>query len=133
MRDAMPRSFLLTLLVALSVALLGSRCGDYEAVPQEVWRQDVAPPFAYELYSDAQGRLVGETSGVLLAHRSAHLEKVYADARNGDARARVLVRQLEEVAEATGVRLADQALSLGCGALPSCTVRWAELGELIPS
>jgi hypothetical protein len=130
----MSRSFLLTVLVALSVTLLGSsRCGEYEALPPEVWREDVAPPFDYGLYCDARGKLVGESSGVLLVHRSEHLEKVFEDARQGDARARELFHQLEEVAEASGVGLADKALSLGCRALPTCTVRWAALGELIPS
>ncbi|MFY0577442.1 hypothetical protein ACN28S_26760 [Cystobacter fuscus] len=116
-------------LVVLSVVLMGSRCGGVEAVPSEMWRGDVAPPFDYGLYSDAQGRLVGETSGVLLVHRSAHLEKVYADAQAGDARARRLLGQLEVATEAAGVELADKALGLGCSALPTCTVRWAELGS----
>ena len=123
----------LPILLALSVVLMGGRCADATAVPEDVWRQDVAPPFDYALYSDAQGRLVGETSGVLLVHRSEHLERVYSDASAGDARARVVVRQLETVAEAAGVDLADKALGLGCTSMPTCTVRWAELGELIPS
>ena len=119
--------------VALAGALLGSRCGEAEAVPSELWRQDVAPAFDYGLYSDAHGRLQGETSGVLLVHRSEHLERVYADAREGNARAQVLVQQLEQATRAAGEGLAEQALSLGCTAMPTCTVKWAELGELIPS
>ena len=129
----MARLLRLALGLALSMALMGSRCGDVEAVPVEALRQDVAPSFDYGLYSDARGRLEGERSAVLLVHRSEHLERVYTDAAAGQARARVLVRQLEEATEAAGVGLADRALSLGCAALPTCTVRWAELETVIPS
>ena len=119
--------------MALAVGLMGSRCGEAEALTPEVLREDVAPPFEYGLYSDAQGRLEGETAGVLLVHRGEHLERVYADAQRGEPRARVLFGQLEQVSEASGEGLADQAMSLACSALPTCTVKWARLEELIPS
>ncbi len=120
-------------LVALSLVLGGSRCGEDEGVPLEVLRQDVAPAFDYALYSDAQGRLTGKYSDVLLVHRSEHLERVYADALRGDARARALFGQLEAQARASGEKLAERALGLVCTSLPACTVRWEFLDELIPS
>jgi hypothetical protein len=129
----MSRWFRVAVLVALSLVLGGSRCGEDEAVPLEVLRQDVAPPFDYALYCDAAGRLKGSHSDVLLVHRSEHLERVYADAQRGDVRARVLFGQLEAQVEASGQVLADRALGLVCTSLPTCTVRWAFLDELIPS
>lgn len=113
--------------------LAGSSCNEGEAVTLEQLRQDVAPPFDYSLYCDAQGRPRGKGSDVLLVHRSAHLEQVYADAQRGDTRARTLFDQLETQVAATGGPLADQALGLVCTALPSCSVRWSFLDELIPS
>ncbi|HYO53903.1 hypothetical protein [Archangium sp.] len=125
--------FRVAALVALSLVLSGSRCGEDEGVTLEVLRQDVAPPFDYSLYSDAQGRLTGKNSDVLLVYRSAHLERVYADAQQGDTRARALFGQLEAQAAASGHVVADQALGLVCTSLPNCTVRWQFLDELIPS
>jgi hypothetical protein len=76
---------------------------------------------------------MGERSAVLLVHRSEHLERVYEDARAGDARAQELVRQLEEAVRSSGEALGDQAQGVVCGTLPSCTVQWKYLEELIPS
>jgi hypothetical protein len=129
----MSRWFRVAVLVALSLVLGGGQCGDGEGVSLEVLRQDVAPPFDYALYCDAAGRLTGRNADVLLVHRSEHLERVYADARRGDARAGVLFGQLEAQVRASGQVLADQALGLVCTSLPACTVRWAFLDELIPS
>jgi hypothetical protein len=129
----MDRVLRVAVLVALSLVLGGSRCGEDEAVPLEVLRGDVAPPFDYGVYCDAQGRLTGRYSDVLLVHRSEHLERVYADARRGDARARALFGQLEAQVEASGHVLADKALGMVCGALPACTVQWRFLDELMPS
>lgn len=129
----MSRWFRVAALVALSLVLGGSQCGEETGVPLEVLRRDVAPSFDYALYSDAAGRLRGKGSDALLVHRSEHLERVYADAQRGDARARVLFGQLEAQVAASGQVLADQALGLVCTALPSCTVRWAFLDEVIPS
>jgi hypothetical protein len=129
----MSRLLALAVLLALSSALLGARCGGPEAMPLEELRKDVAPPFSYGLYCDETGRLVGERSAVLLVHRSAHLERVYADARGGDARAREVVRQLEEAVRSSGQVLGEQALGVVCGTLPSCTVQWRHLEEFIPS
>ncbi|MFL5355564.1 hypothetical protein [Archangium sp.] len=120
-------------LMALSLVLGGSRCGEDEDVALELVRRDVAPPFDYALYCDARGGLTGRYSDLLLVHRSEHLERVYADAQRGDARARVLLGQLETQVEATGHVLADQALGMVCTALPACTVRWQFLDELMPS
>lgn len=129
----MSRWFRVAALVALSLVLGGSRCGEGTEVPLEELRRDVAPPFDYGLYSDAAGRLRGRSSDLLLVHRSEHLERVFADARRGDARARALFGQLEAQMAASGEVLADQALGLVCNALPACTVRWAFLDEVIPS
>ena len=122
----------LLVLAGLSLLLAGSRC-DEEAVTLEQLRQDVAPPFDYSLYCADQGCLRAKGSDVLLVHRSAHLERVYADAQQGDTRAQKLFGQLETQVAATGEPLADQALGLVCASLPSCTVRWSFLDELIPS
>jgi len=129
----MNRWFRLAVLLALSLVLGGGRCGEDEGVSLEELRQDVAPPFDYALYCDAQGRLTGKNSDVLLVHRSEHLERVYSDAQRGDARAQVLFGQLEAQAAASGQVVADRAQGLVCTSLPACTVRWAFLDELIPS
>lgn len=129
----MSRLLALAALLAVAPALVGARCSGPEAVPLEELRGDVAPPFDYGLYCDETGRLEGERSAVLLVHRSAHLERVYADARRGDGRARELVRQLEEAVRSSGEVLGDQALGVVCGTLPSCTVQWRHLEEFIPS
>jgi hypothetical protein len=129
----MSRWIRITALLALSLVLGGSQCGEDEGVPLEVLRQDVAPPFDYALYCDARGRLTGRNADVLLVHRSEHLERVFADSQRGDARALALFGQLEAQVAASGAKLADQALSLGCTSLPTCTVRWEFLDELIPS
>jgi hypothetical protein len=129
----MNRWFRVAALVALSLVLGGSRCGEHEGMSIEVLRQDVAPPFDYSLYCDARGRLTGRHSDTLLVHRSEHLERVYADAQRGDDRARTLFGQLEAQVQASGDTLADRALGLVCTSLPACTVRWQFLDELIPS
>ncbi len=130
---AMPSWPRLLVLVGLSLVLAGSHCAEDEAVTLEQLRQDVAPPFDYALYCDEQGRPRVKGSDVLLVHRSAHLERVYTDAQRGNARARTLFGHLEMQVAATGAPLADKALGLVCTALPSCTVRWSFLDELIPS
>lgn len=129
----MMRLLALAVLLALSPGLVGARCGDPDAVSLEELRRDVAPAFDYGLYCDESGRLAGERSAVLLVHRSEHLERVYADAGAGDARAQAVVRQLEEAVRRSGEVLGDQAQGVVCGILPSCTVQWKYLEELIPS
>jgi hypothetical protein len=123
----------MAVLVALSLVLGGSRCAEDEGVPLEVLHQDVAPAFDYSLYCDAQGRLTGKNADALLVHRSEHLERVYLDAGRGDARARMLFGQLEAQVAASGQVLADRSQGLVCTSLPTCTVRWAVLDELMPS
>lgn len=129
----MSRILSLVLLTALSTTLLGSDCGDDEAMSVEELRKDVPPTFDYGLYCDAQGTLVGKPSAVLLVHRSAHLEQVYADAVAGDTRARNLFRQLEDTIRRTGLELADRALGFKCSTAPACAMQWHVLDELIPS
>ncbi|WP_224363250.1 hypothetical protein [Hyalangium versicolor] len=129
----MPRLLPLALLVVLSTALLGSDCGDAEAVPLEELRADIAPPFDYSLYCDAQGTLVGRKSAVLLVHRTAHLEQVYAASLAGDERAHRLFTQLEDTLRRSGTELADEALGVKCSTAPACALQWQFLDELIPS
>jgi hypothetical protein len=129
----MNRSLRLALLLVLSSVLVGSDCGAPDAVPLEELRRDVAPAFDYSLYCDAEGRLVGNRSAVLLVHRSEHLEQVYADSLAGDARAGVLFRQLENAVQQSGLELANEALGFKCATAPACAVQWQFLDEFIPS
>jgi len=129
----MPRHLPLALLLALSTVLLGSDCGAPEAVSLEELRKDVAPPFDYSRYCDAEGRLVGDRSAVLLVHRSEHLERVYADAQAGDARAVALFSQLENAVRLSGAGLANEALGFKCATAPACALQWHFLDEMIPS
>jgi hypothetical protein len=129
----MPRLLPLALLLLLSSSLLGGTCSAPEAVPLEELQKDVTPPFDYSLYCDAHGTLVGERSGVLLSYRAEHLERVYADSLNGNPRAQVLIRQLEDALRAVGLKLAGQARGLVCNSLPACAVQWHKLDEFIPS
>jgi hypothetical protein len=129
----MPRFCSLAFLVLLSTALMGSDCGEPEGVSLSELRRDVAPPFDYDLYCDSHGTLVGERSAVLLVYRSAHLEKVYADAQAGDERARVLFGQLEDTLHRAGDQLADKAQGMVCHSAPACTVQWHFLDEMMPS
>lgn len=129
----MSRLLWLAWLVLLSTALVGGSCDEPEAVGLEALRRDVPPPFDYALYCDAHGELVGDRSAVLLVHRTEHLERVYADAQAGDARAQALFRQLEAVLVRTGAELADRSLGFTCNSLPACVVAWHQLDEFLPS
>ncbi|KFE63531.1 hypothetical protein [Hyalangium minutum] len=129
----MPRLLSLALLLTLSTFLLGSDCGEHEAVSLEELRRDVAPPFDYSLYCDPSGTLVGDRSAVLLVHRSEHLERVYADAQAGDARARTVFAQLESAVRLRGAGLANEALGFTCATAPACALQWHFQEELIPS
>jgi hypothetical protein len=131
--DAMPRALSLALLLLLSSALLGGTCSEPEAVPLEELQKDVAPAFAYSLYCDEDGTLVGDRSAVLLVYRAAHLERVYADSRAGHPRAQALFGQLENAVRATGTQLAQQSQGMACHSLPTCVVQWHKLDELMPS
>jgi hypothetical protein len=129
----MSRLLRVALLIVLAAPLIGGSCDDEEAVGLEELRADVEPAFGYSLYCDDSGKLVGERSGVLLVHRSAHLERVYADAQAGDARARALFEQLEQTLHRSGGVLAKRASGMVCHAAPACTVQWHFLDELMPS
>jgi hypothetical protein len=129
----MSRPLVLALLLVLSTGLLGSDCSEPEGISLEELRKDVAPAFDYGLYSDTEGKLVGENSAVLLVYRAAHLERVYADALAGDKRAQALVRQVEATFHATGAKVAARSEGLACPALPACAVKWQFLDELVPS
>jgi len=129
----MPRALSLALLVLLSSALLGGTCSESEAVPLEELQRDMAPAFAYSLYCDEGGTLVGERSAVLLVYRAAHLERVYADSRAGNPRAQALFGQLENAMRSTGTQLARQSEGIACHSLPACVVQWHKLDEFMPS
>jgi hypothetical protein len=129
----MRRGWQVAWLVALSVVLAGSRCEEAEGVSLEELRQDVAPVFDYGLYWEEPGGVKGGRAEVLLVHRAEHLERVYADAQGGEARARALFERLEGQVEASGRVLAAQATSLVCTSHPACTVQWKYLEEVIPS
>jgi hypothetical protein len=129
----MPRALSLALLLLLSSALLGSTCSEPEAVPLGELQKDVAPAFAYALYCDEEGTLVGERSAVLLVYRASHLERVYEDSRAGNPRAQVLFGQLENALRATGTQLAQQSEGMACHSLPACVVQWHKLEEFMPS
>ncbi|WP_407753501.1 hypothetical protein [Archangium sp.] len=93
------------------------------------------PAFDYGLYCDTRGTLVGEDSAVLLVRRPSHLERVYADARHGEARAREVFRQLEETFVLIGQQAADAATSVRCLALPlrGCVTDWAFVDRFMTS
>src|SRR5689334_10955083 len=110
----MPRPLSLALLLVLSSALLGGTCSEPKAVPLEELQKDVAPPFAYSLYCDEDGTLVGNRSAVLLTYRAAHLERVYADSLAGNSRAQALFGQLENTMRVTGTQLAKQSQGIAC-------------------
>src|SRR5437868_12804701 len=120
----MPRALSLAILLLLSSALLGGTCSAPEAVPSEELQKEVAPAFAYSLYCDEKGILVGERSAVLLVYRGEHLERVYADSRAGNPRAQALFGQLENAMRVTGAQLAQQSQGIACQSLPTCVVQW---------
>jgi hypothetical protein len=129
----MSRALCFVLWALLSTLLMGGSCDEPEAVPLEELRRDAAPAFDYGLYSDAQGKLVGSRSAVLLVHRAGHLERVYEDAQGGDARAKVLFGQLEDTFQRTGNQLAQRASGLVCNSMPACVVAWHQLEDYMPS
>lgn len=80
-----------------------------------------APPFSYDLYSDAQGRFRYAGADLALAQRPEHLRQVYLDADRGQARAKELVRHLEQVFHDFGIWVADATTSPLCLPLPELT------------
>jgi hypothetical protein len=129
----MPRPLSVALLVLLSFALLGGTCSEPEAVPLKELQRDIALSFAYSLYCDEEGTLVGTCSAVLLVYRAAHLERVYADSLAGNSRAQALFGQLESTVRATGTQLARQSQGIACHSLPACVAQWHKLDEFMPS
>lgn len=95
------------------------------------------PPFRYDLYCDAQGRLGYAGADLALVRRPEHLRQVYADATRGRARAKELVRQLEQVFQDFGIWVADATTSPPCLPLPEltpgCLPKLAFLDELLGS
>jgi hypothetical protein len=93
------------------------------------------PAFDHGLYSDARGTLVGEDSATLLVRRPSHLERVYADAQHGEARAREVFRQLDETFGLIGQQAADEATSVRCLALPlhGCVTDWTFVDRFMSS
>ena len=93
------------------------------------------PAFTYELYCDGQGRFAYDGAALKLVRRLAHLERVYADERRGDARAAELVRELEEWFARTGGVVADTTTRPACLPLPEltpeCQPNWQFLTTLL--
>jgi len=122
---------LLLLAGGLSLTLVGSGCSDSEPYLLPAVEE---PPFSYALYCDAHGNLVGRGTDLLLTRRPSHLERVYADAQQGQPRARRLFQQLEAIFRLSGMRVADKATSLPCLASPvPCKPEWGFLDGLLAS
>ena len=125
---------LLMLPLVLGLAVTGTGCTEDEPYVRALAPVD-EPPFAYALYCDARGQPVNEEAPVLLVRRPSHLERVYADAERGEARARELFRHIEGTFVASGLYIADEVTSPRCLALPlpGCKPDWSFVDRLLPS
>jgi hypothetical protein len=125
---------LLILPLVWALAVPGTGCSEDEPYVRALPPID-EPAFDYGLYCDARGQLVGEDSAVLLVRRPSHLERVYADAQRGEARAQALFRELDDTFVASGLYIADEVTSPRCLALPlpGCKPDWSFLDRLLPS
>ena len=114
--------------------LMGAGCSIDELDVRPEPPGDV-PAFTYELYCDGQGRFAYDGAALKLVRRLAHLERVYAGARRGDARAAELVRELEEWFARAGVAVADTTTRPACLPLPEltpeCQPNWQFLTTLL--
>jgi hypothetical protein len=120
--------------LVLGLAVTGTGCTEDEPYVRALAPVD-EPPFAYALYCDARGQPVNEEAPVLLVRRPSHLERVYADAERGEARARELFRHIEGTFVASGLYIADEVTSPRCLALPlpGCKPDWSFVDRLLPS
>lgn len=125
---------LLFLPLVLGLSSIATGCTEDEPYVRSLAPVD-EPPFAYDLYCDARGQPVNEEAPVLLVRRPSHLEKVYADAEHGEARARELFRHIEGTFVASGLYIADEVTSPRCLALPlpGCKPDWSFVDRLLPS
>lgn len=93
------------------------------------------PAFSYAAYCDAQGRFTYDGAAQALVQRPSHLRRVYEDAARGDARAREVIRELEEVFHGFGSWVAEQTTRPECLGLPEltpgCLPRLEFLDELL--
>lgn len=120
-------------LVFTLLVLLGAGGGrDAAAGPQAP--EDMTA-FSYEQYCDAKGRFTYDGAALKLVKRPAHLKRVYEDAARGDARARELVRELEQEFHQVGVVVADTTSRPACLPLPEltpeCQPNWQFLKEFL--
>jgi len=125
---------LLALPLVLALAFPGTGCTEDNPYVRSLPPVE-EPPFDYGLYCDAQGQPVDEEAPVLLVRRPSHLERVYADAQRGEARAQELFRHIEGTFVASGLYIADEVTSPGCLALPlpGCKPDWSFVDRLLPS
>lgn len=79
------------------------------------------PAFSYEAYCDALGRFTSDQAAQALVQRPAHLHRVYEDAARGNARAKELIRQLEQVFRDFGTWVAEETTQPRCLPLPEVT------------
>lgn len=95
------------------------------------------PAFGYAAYCDEQGRFTYDGAAQALVQRPAHLRRVYEDAARGDARAKEVVRELEQVFQDFGSWLADETTRPECLGLPEltpgCLPKLGFLDELLGS
>ena len=127
------RRVLVSALVLLLLLVGVGSSRNAAAAPPEA-PEDVTA-FSYELYCDAQGRFTYDGAALKLVKRPAHLERVYADAGGGDARAKELVRELERWFYQAGVVVADTTTRPACLPLPEltpeCQPNWQFLKEFL--
>ena len=121
-------------LASVLVLLLGAS-GGRDATAAHPEAPENGSEFTYEQYCDAQGRFTYDGAALKLVRRPAHLERVYADAGRGEARARELVRELEHWFHQAGVLVADTIARPACLPLPEltpeCQPNWQFLKEFL--
>jgi hypothetical protein len=95
------------------------------------------PAFSYAAYCDAQGHFTYDGAAQTLVQRPAHLRRVYEDAAHGNAQAKEVVRELEQVFQGFGSWLAEETTRPECLGLPEltpgCLPRLGFLDELLGS
>jgi len=146
---ARPPAFLLALLQSVVFSSAVSHAGQPEArsatlpaallivagAPGSI--EDKGPPFSYGLYCNEQGLFTYDGAARALIERPAHLRQVYIDAARGQARAKVLVRELEKVFHDLGTLVADETTKPGCVLLPEvtpkCGLSWQFLSDYLGS
>lgn len=93
------------------------------------------PPFSSDAYCDEHGHFTYDGAAQALVLQPDHLRQVYLDATRGQARAKELVQELEEIFHCLGLVGADAATRPTCLALPEltpeCMPNWQFLQEFL--